>query len=91
MNELITMAAKNMSYSEAAITAVFGYLVVFCGLAILMTILYITGGIFKSKDAKAKAAAAAKQPTEKIAETAPVQKPLAPGSAGSIKLFDVSG
>lgn len=35
MNEFITMAAKNMSYSEAAITAVFGYLVVSADLLFL--------------------------------------------------------
>jgi len=74
------------------LTAVFGYAVVFAGLVILMIVLYITGAIFKSKDAKAKAAAeaAAKKaaPAEPVAGTK-AELPLAPGSAGHVKLFDV--
>lgn len=90
MNEFINLAANNMSYSDAGLTAVFGYLVVFAGLAILMIILYITGGFFKAKDAKAKAAAAVKTESEKpAAAEVSADKPVAPGSAGRVKLFDV--
>lgn len=87
-------AVKELSIGEAAATAVFGYCVVFFGLVCLMVVLYITGAIFKSKDAKAKAAAeaeaAAKKPAAATA-AAPEAKalPVAPGSAGHIKLFDV--
>lgn len=94
-NMLISAAAETadeLSIGDAAITAVFGYAVVFAGLVILMIVLYITGAIFKSKDAKAKAAAeaAAKKaaPAEPVAETK-AELPLAPGSAGHVKLFDV--
>ena len=49
-------SGTKMEIGDAAITAVFGYAVVFFGLVLLMCVLYITGAIFKSKDAKAKAA-----------------------------------
>ena len=86
-------AGKEISIGEAAVTAVFGYCVVFFGLIILMCVLYGTGAYFKSKDEKAnaakKAAAAAEAPA-KTAPAAPVpEKPKAPGSAGHIKLHDV--
>ncbi len=94
-NMLISAAAEKadeLSIGDAALTAVFGYAVVFAGLVILMIVLYITGAIFKSKDAKAKAAAeaAAKKaaPAEPVAETK-AELPIAPGSAGHVKLFDV--
>ncbi|WP_295069436.1 OadG family transporter subunit [Ruminococcus sp.] len=85
--------ADDMSIAEAGITAVFGYAVVFTGLVILMIVLYCTGAYFKSKDAKAKAAADAEAAKKKaaapvVAETKP-ELPLAPGSAGHVKLFDV--
>ena len=94
-NMLISAAAETadeLSIGDAAITAIFGYAVVFAGLVILMIVLYITGAIFKSKDAKAKAAAEAAEkksaPAEPVAETK-AELPLAPGSAGHVKLFDV--
>ena len=94
-NMLISAAAEKadeLSIGDAALTAVFGYAVVFAGLVTLMIVLYITGAIFKSKDAKAKAAAeaAAKKaaPAEPVAEKK-AELPLAPGSAGHVKLFDV--
>lgn len=80
--------AKEMSVADAGITAIFGYAVVFFGLVILMAVLYITGAIFKAKDAKA-AAAAKVEPEKKAAPAPAVNKPVAPGSAGHVKLFDV--
>ena len=89
-------AVKELTVGEAAVTAIFGYCVVFFGLIILMIVLYITGAIFKSKDAKAKAAAeaeaSAKKPAAAAAAAATAAEkalPVAPGSAGHIKLFDV--
>ena len=94
-NLLISAAAQtadDMSVGDASVTALFGYSVVFAGLVCLMIVLYITGSIFKSKDAKAKAAAEAA--TKKAAPAVPAAEPkaelpLAPGSAGHVKLFDV--
>lgn len=57
-----------------------------------MTLLYIIGAYFKSKDEKAKAAKAAEvKPAVKSANKAASasEKPAAPGSAGHVKLFDV--
>ncbi|WP_298483501.1 OadG family protein [uncultured Ruminococcus sp.] len=83
-------AAAEMGIGEAAVTAVFGYLVVFCGLLLLMIVLYIMGAVFRAKakkDEASKAAAPAEMPAT-VKETAPEQ-PLAPGSAGHVKLYDV--
>ena len=91
-NMLITAAAQktdDLSIGDAAITAVFGYSVVFAGLVILMIVIYCTGAIFKSKDAKAKAAADAEAAKKQAAAETKAELPLAPGSAGHVKLFDV--
>jgi len=87
-------AGKEISIGEAAVTAIFGYCVVFFGLIILMCVLYGTGAYFKSKDEKAKAAVKSTAPAApaKAAPAAPApapEKPKAPGSAGHIKLHDV--
>ncbi len=81
--------AKDMSIADAGITAVFGYAVVFAGLLILMIVLYCTGAIFKAKDAKAKAAKEAENKSANNTPAPAAEKPLAPGSAGHVKLFDV--
>lgn len=88
---LNVMSASNMGIGEAGITAIFGYCVVFVGLALLMLVLYIMGAVFKSKAKKAEALKAAEKAAAP-AETTPAaepEKPLAPGSAGHIKRFDV--
>lgn len=95
-NAILSAAAegvKEMSIGDAAATAVFGYCVVFAGLVCLMIVLYCTGAYFKSKNAKEEAAkkAAAQKSAEKAAPVAETKAelPLAPGSAGHVKLFDV--
>ncbi len=92
-SNFFTAAAENvkeMSIGDAAITAVFGYCVVFCGLIFLMIVLYCTGAYFKSKNAKESAnAEAAKKTVPETAPEAEKELPLAPGSAGHVKLFDV--
>jgi len=91
-NILLTASetVKDISIGDAAITAVFGYAVVFSGLIILMIVLYCTGAYFKSKDAKAEEASKASvQKAAAVPEAPKAELPLAPGSAGHIKLFDV--
>ena len=92
-SNFFTAAAENvkeMSIGDAAITAVFGYCVVFCGLIFLMIVLYCTGAYFKSKNEKESATAeAAKKIAPEAAPEAEKELPLAPGSAGHVKLFDV--
>ena len=91
----IALAAENvgdkLSIGDAAITAIFGYSVVFFGLVILMVVLYCTGAYFKSKDAKANAAAEKSAPVikETPAAVPAAEQKLAPGSAGHVKLYDV--
>ena len=87
---LNVMSASDMGIGEAGLTAIFGYVVVFVGLLLLMVVLYIMGAVFKSKAKKAEALEAAEQaaaPAE--APAAEPEKPLAPGSAGHVKRFDV--
>ncbi|MBR6580386.1 MAG: OadG family protein [Ruminococcus sp.] len=82
-----TDSGTNMEIGDAALVAVVGYGVVFLGIVMLMVILYITGSIFKKRDAKAAAAKAAEAKTETKAAPASVKDaPAAPGSAGHIKL-----
>lgn len=89
-----TLALRSdISIGDAGVTAIFGYAVVFCGLAMLMGVLYILAAFFKSRDKKAKDAAAAviTEITEEKAVAVKAPEPvLAPGSAGHIKLHDVS-
>lgn len=80
-----------MNIGDAGITALFGYAVVFAGLLILMCVICCMGAFFKSRETKSV--------TEKTNQTAPVipetkpepviEKPVAKGSAGHIKLYDV--
>lgn len=94
MNDIILAVASEsdkLSIGESGVTAIFGYLVVFSGLALLMALIYIIGAIFIAKDKKAKAAAEAAKAAEPAKTEAPkaAQAKLAPGSAGHIKLYDV--
>lgn len=90
--EAVADKGDKLSIPDAAVTAVFGYAVVFAGLLILMIVLYCTGAYFKSKDAKEKAkkaAEAAAANDSSNAVTSVPAAPVAPGSAGHVKLFDV--
>lgn len=72
----------NISFGDAALTALLGYLVVFFGLVLLMVVVIIMGKIMVNRANKAKAAVPA-------APTAPAPEvPAAPGSAGELKLYD---
>lgn len=93
MNELTVAAAENadkFGIGDAAVTAVFGYAVVFVGLVILMAVINIVAIYFKKKDAKAAAEAEANKAVQPAAAPAAAPEPvLAPGSAGHVKLYDV--
>ena len=80
MNDLI-----NISFGDAALTALLGYLVVFVGRVLLMVVVMIMGKIMVAQANKAKAAApaAAAEPVAPAPEA-----PAAPGSAGELKLYD---
>ena len=75
-----------MPVSDALITAVLGYLVVFVGLALLMAVVIIMGKIMVSRRKPAAVAA----PAAPAAAPVPVKaSPEAPGSAGEVKIHDV--
>ena len=76
----------NISFGDAALTALLGYLVVFFGLILLMVVVMIMGKIMVAQAAKAKAKAAVPAAAEPAAP-AP-EAPAAPGSAGELKLYD---
>ncbi|MDE5582496.1 MAG: OadG family protein [Ruminococcus sp.] len=79
-----------MNIGDAGITALFGYAVVFFGLILLMIVVYCMSAFFKSREKAVvpEKSAPVVAEEEKIKEP---EKPLpvAPGSAGRIKLFDV--
>ena len=79
--------AERISVGEAAVDALLGYAVVFFGICLLMAVVMLMGKYFVAQDNKAKAAKAAAAPAAAPAE-APA-KPLAPGAAGELKMYDV--
>lgn len=79
---------ENLTIGSAAVYALLGYAVVFFGIALLMFVVMAMGKIFIAKDKKAAAAKAAAAAAPAPAPEAP-RKPVAPGSAGELKLHDV--
>ena len=81
---LVNSAMVDLSIGTAGLVALLGYVVVFVGLICLMAVIMIEGKIMGKK----KAAAAAPAPA-----AAPTVKPIlaaAPGTAGELKLYNVS-
>ncbi|MDE6500588.1 MAG: OadG family protein [Ruminococcus sp.] len=85
-----------MNIGEAGITALVGYAVVFSGLLVLMLIICCMGAFFRSREVKvAEKKATSNDPVPTATQPLPVptetqsEKPLAKGSAGRIKLYDV--
>ena len=81
----------NISILNAGIVAVLGYAVVFFGLILLMLVVMAMGKFFTAKKpAKADSAKAAPAAVPAAAAPAPVAEVPAPGTAGQLKLHDVS-
>ena len=83
---------ENIGFADAGIIALLGYAVVFFGLILLMIVITIMGKVFMAKDKKVKAASAAAATAAAAVAAAPVaaaEPQTAPGSAGSLKLYDV--
>ena len=88
---MLTSALENLSIGDAGVIALLGYSVVFFGLILLMCVITIMGKIFTAKDNKLpKAAPAAAPAAAPVAAPVEVQPQLAPGTAGQLKLHDVS-
>lgn len=91
MTILTAGLGEHLPVGEAAILALLGYVVVFFGIVLLMAVVMAMGRVFIARDKKAaaikEAAHAAAQAAAAAAPAAP--KPVAPGTAGELKLHDV--
>ena len=77
------MILTKIPMSDAGITALLGYAVVFFGLILLMIVVTLLGKIFVAASKKTVAPAAPAKET-------PVAEPkTAPGTAGALKLYNV--
>ena len=79
------MDLVNLDVGSAAVMALLGYAVVFLGISLLMIVIMVMGKIFMAKDAKKVAAPVT---VEEVAPAAAA--PVAPGTAGQLKLHDVA-
>ena len=91
MTILTAGLGEHLPVGEAAVLALLGYAVVFFGIVLLMAVVMAMGRVFIARDKKAaaikEAAHAAAQAAAAAAPSAP--KPVAPGTAGELKLHDV--
>ena len=91
MTILTAALGEHLPVGEAAVLALLGYAVVFFGIVLLMAVVVAMGRVFIARDKKAaaikEAAHAAAQAAAAAAPAAP--KPVAPGTAGELKLHDV--
>ena len=92
---MLASSLDNIGILDAGIVAVLGYAVVFFGLILLMLVVMAMGKFFVAQDKKAAGnAAAAKAAMAPVATpaapSAPAAPQAAPGSAGQLKLHDVS-
>ena len=83
---------ENISVADAGIVSLLGYGVVFLGLVALMVVVILLGKAFVAagnrKKAEAPKAAAPEAPAAAKTDAAKAA-PVAPGSAGGVKLYDV--
>ena len=79
----LTATVSSISLSQAGLYAILGYAVVFFGLILLMLVMVILGKCFT-----AKLQTKATRTTEALPAKLP-EPPAAPGSAGSLKLYNV--
>ena len=81
-------ASANIGLFDALVVGGVGYLMVFFGLILLMIVVIVVGKMFSRKQAEKKAEpVAASAPVAVAAE--PAEAPVAPGTAGALKLHDV--
>ena len=77
-----------LGIGDNLLDAVLGYLVVFIGLTLLMTVIVIVGKVMVAQSKKSSAKTEAANPAEAAAPAATAPKKLAPGSAGDVKIYD---
>ena len=77
-----------LGIGDNLLDAVLGYVVVFIGLTLLMTVIVIVGKVMVAQSKKSSAKTEAAKPAEAAAPAATAPKKLAPGSAGDVKIYD---
>ncbi len=89
---MLASSLVNIGIADAAIVAVLGYAVVFFGLILLMGVVIAMGKFFIAKSAKqtVKPAQAPAAAAAAPVAAAPAPAQTAPGTAGQLKLHDVS-
>ena len=95
---MLASSLDNIGILDAGIVAVLGYAVVFVGLILLMLVVIAMGKIFIARDKKAAGDVAAAKaamanvpaPAVFAPPAAPAVTDAAPGTAGQLKLHDVS-
>ncbi len=85
----LNASLENIGILDAGIVALLGYAVVFVGLIALMLVVMGMGKIFKSIEEKTLASSAAKVAEPALEPVPAAAQPVAPGSAGELKLHDV--
>ncbi len=83
----INEALLHPGVGTGAVIAVLGYAVVFLGLVMLLAVVAVMGKVMASRR---KAAPAAAPAAPEAPAPAPVEKPKAKGTAGELKLYNVS-
>lgn len=92
MQIMMDVAASGtmLPFGDNVLTAILGYGVVFVGLMVLMALVYLMGLVFKKLAAREKPLAAAPIPVGQPVKAAEPEGEPAKGSAGEIKLYNVS-
>ena len=80
---MILSSLANLNIGDAAIVALLGYAVIFLGIILLMVVVMVMGKLFVAAAKKKKAAEPAPEPVVEA------PKPVAPGAAGELKLYNV--
>ena len=91
---MLASTLENLGIGDAAVVALLGYAVVFFGLILLMIVVMLMGKAFIARDRKisdksAAAANAVSAMPEPQVSAVPAEPQVAPGTAGSLKLYDV--
>ncbi len=86
---LLASTMDNIGIGEAGVIALLGYAVVFLGLIALMIVVILLGKAFSLRKKEAKVASAEVSAPVAPVSQAPIQQPVAPGTAGELKLHDV--
>ena len=79
------LGLSHLPVGEAGLYALLGYCIVFLGLILLMVVVTIIGKIFIAQANKAAKAV----PEAPVVVEEPKPQPVAPGTAGQLKLHDV--